>query len=577
MKQPVQATALTGATGFAFSTVDWQSFALVPGNDQAPATLTGLTAMNGLNKVTISKPQVAVMGDTSVLSGSVQRMFARGECWELGYPFLGGEPAFAAEAVAGGSIAAGDYSVTACWRWTDEAGQVHRSAPAPARTVTITAGVAQTLRCHVVIPWLTEKTQRAALEVYCNSLAATSTYTLQTTTDVNFNITETAQVVNLTTDPLTSTLGLYTNGGAFANYHVPGDGGVAAVGRRLWTAGSDQVFASKLWLRGNGPEFSDEASASETSLAVNIPAGAGRVIALEALDDKLVVFCARGVYLIQDGGPDNTGVGSDFAPAFRVSDLAIAGPRSSCLTDQGVLFCTTLDTVDAARGGPWLVDRQFTFTQRQYLGRLAQTFFLRTNSWVPEVAYSPERQQAYITVDGADGTTDGVAVADLRHEKWAVWSAGTTRSITVVGGVLWLMGDDAAAYSGAPGSDAVAGDYAMVVRTAAFSADGRDGLGWSRVRSVSAHSADGAASHTLTMTAYLDQVRTALSSGAITQTTGTEATWPSSRLDPEWRLPIQKCSTISVQLSATPAVARWAAIRLDVAPLPRRAPAKSRT
>lgn len=575
MKQPVQATPLTSGTGFAFPTVDWQSFALVPGNEEAPATLTGLTAMNGLNRVTISKPQVAQLGETVVLSGSVPRMFARGECWELGYPFLGGEPAMAAEVVAGGSIPAGTYSVTACWRWTDEAGQVHRSAPAPARAVTTTAG-APTIRCHVVIPWLTEKVQRAAIEVYCNSLAATDTYTLQTTTDVNFLVTETAQVINLTTGPDTSTQALYTNGGTFANYHVPGDGGVAAVGRRMWLAGADRVFASKLWVRGYGPEFSDEASADQTSLAVNIPAGAGRVVALEALDDKLVVFCARGVYLIQDGGPDNTGSGSDFAPALRISDLAIAGPRASCLTDQGVLFCSTLDTVDASRGGPWLVDRQFTFTQRQYLGRLAQTYFLRTNSWVPEVAYSPERQQAYITIDGADGSTsDGVAVVDFRHEKWATWDFGTVRSIAVVRGILWVMGNDAAAYSGAPGSDNGSA-YAMTIKTSDLAANGRDGLGWSRVRSISPLQAEGSASHTLTITALLDRTRSH-SSGSITQTTGSESTWPSSRLAPEWRLPVQKCSTLQVTLSATPAVATWNAIRLDVAPLPSRAPAKTRS
>jgi hypothetical protein len=236
--------------------------------------------------------------------------------------------------------------------------------------------------------------------------------------------------------------------------------------------------------------------------------------------------------------------------------------------------------VDAARGGPWLIDRQFTFTQRQFLGRESQDFHLRSNSWVPEVAYSPERQQAFITTNVANGSAAGVVVIDMRLGKRAVWdvSAGqTVRSITTVAGVLWTLGDVPAPYSGAPGTDVTAGDYAMVIRTAALAANGADGVGWSRVRSVSPHSADGAASHTLTMTAYLDGVRTTLSSGAIVLTTGTEATWPSSRLDPEWRLPIQKCSTLAVQLSATPAVARWAAIRLDVAPLPKRAPAKTRS
>src|SRR5262249_16942794 len=53
-------------------------------------------------------------------------------------------------------------------------------------------------------------------------------------------------------------------------------------------------------------------------------------------------------------------------------------------------------------------------------------------------------------------------------------------------------------------------------------------------------------------------------------------TWPLARQAPEWRLPSQKCSTLQVTMSATPATARWSAIRLDVQPLPPRAPTSQR-
>jgi hypothetical protein len=504
-------------------------------------------------------------------------MMARGNSVELGWPFLAGQPGAECEPVAGGSIPAGDYSIKACWKWVDSAGQIHRSAPSVQRTCTITGG-APTLRAYIVPPWFTEKTG-VQLELYVNSLAAPTIFCLQSTTAWNGAGGEPAVTVNLTTAPRTDTEALYTNGTVLANYHVPGDGGVVAVGRRLWLAGADKVYASKLWTKGYGPEFNDDSPNDQPLLYVNLPAGAGRVIALEALDDKLVVFCARGVYLIQDGGPSNTGTGADFAPPLRISDLSIAGPRASCITDAGVLFCTALDSVDASRGGPWLIDRQFTFTQRQYLGREANEQYLST--WTPEVAYSPERQQAFITTNVANGAaTYGVVVVDLRVDKQAVWqfgaTLGTLQHIACVSGVLWVLQNNPAPYSAAPGTDDTAGAVTMSIKTSDVAADGRDSLGWSRVRAISAVQGNGSASHTLTISATQDRTRTS-TSGSITQTTGSGSTWPSDRLAPEWRLPVQKCATLQVQLSASPAVAVWSGIRLDVQPLPRRAPAKSRS
>lgn len=579
--QPCPAVAMSDATGFVFPTQDWQTFAAVPGQ-----ALTGLTAQCGMNRVTLSKPRCASLGESVVFSGSVPRMIGRGDCVELGWPFLSGEPGLEVEAVAGGAIPPGDYSVQACWKWTDEAGQVHRSAPSQIRTVTVAAG----LRCHVTWPWLTEKPSRVVVEVYVNSLSATSTYRLQATSTWSGFSSEPSATVTLTALSGT-TEQLYSDGDTLPNYHVPGDGGVTAVGRRLWLAGPNQVYASKLWTPGLGPEFNDDAAEDQPSLFINIPANAGRVVSLEALDDKLVVFCERGIYLVQDGGPSNTGLGADFAPPLRVSDLSIAGPRSSCMTDYGVVFCTSLSSTDPARGGPWLIDRQFTFTERQFLGRAAERFYQQSGSWVPEVAYAPERQQLYITTWRActdavavSSPTHGVVVFDLRQGKWCVWdlqrtgSYGNLQSITCVSGVLWALNSDPAAYSGAPGTDAGAGsDYAMQLWTAHLSADGRDGAGWSRVRSVTPVEAEGTGAHSLTMTAVMDKTRT-LSSGAISLTAPVaDTTWPTTRQAPEWRLPSQKCSTLQVQLSCSPATARWSAIRLDVAPLPRKAPAKNRS
>ncbi len=576
--QPSVASTLSDGTGFTFPTLDWLTFAA------NTTSLTGLTAQAARNRVTFSKPRVGFIGESNVFSGSAPRMVGRGDCVELGWPFLAGEPALDTDPAppVAGTVPDGTYTLHAVWKWTDEAGQIHRSAPSPARQIVVTAPNSNIV-ARVVGPWLTEKMSRVELEVYCNSVGATTTFTLQGTAAWDPTTASAVSTAVSITSIVSGREELYTDGDVLPNYHVPADGGVTTVGRRMWVADANRVYATKLWTPGFGPEFNDDAANDQPSLFVNVPASAGRVVSLEALDDKLVVFCERGIYLVQDGGPNNVGVGSDFAPPLRISDLAIAGPRSSCVTDAGILFCTALDTVDSARGGPWLIDRQFTFTERQYLGRQAADFHLQTSGWVPEVAYSSERQQAFITTNVANSTSNGVVVIDLRSGKWAVWDtvSGTTgalRSISCVSGVLWALNDEPAPFSGTPGTDLYpAAAYAMVVKTGHLPANGQDGLGWARVRAASPLAADGTGAHTLTMTAILDKTRT-LSSGAITVAAqSADTTWPTTRQAPEWRLPSQKCGSLQLQLSASPALARWSAIRLDVAPLPLRAPARSRT
>jgi hypothetical protein len=570
--QPSAAFALDD--GFGFRAFQWGTFDAAKGENWTDPEIVGTRGAWGTNLVRLSRPRAAQADAGTVFSGSVPRWMAGGDCHELGFPFLSGVPRVSAAGnTSGGTMADGSYTVTACWRWVDESGLTHRSSPARPQTVTIAGGSGTgSISVSVTNPWLAGR-DRVAIEVYCTEAdpVAESSRFLQATVTPGFASANT--LVDLTTPPDLTTEPLYTDGGAFAHVHVPGDGGVATVGRRIWLATGNRVFASKLQVAGAAPGWSDAGP-----LQVDLPAGVGRILALEGLDDKLVVLCERGLFIVQDGGPSNVG-GPDFAPPLRVSDLGIAGPRSSCLTDRGVVFCSPLDATDPSRGGPWLLDRSFTIHAESYLGRQALQYHLGLAGWVPEVAFSPERQQLYVSAPNAPGGT-GLVVIDLRVGKWALWDHrdddhGALRSLTTVGGVLWTLGDEPAPYAGAPGSDA-AGPYEMRIVTAHHHSNGQDGLGWARVRSVRALSNPDSGAHTLRMYATLDGRREVASAPFVLGVPGDASTWPSDRHAPEWRLPTQKCSSIQVELSATPATARWAAIRLDVKPLPPTAPARYR-
>lgn len=564
-------SAFLSSTGWSFPTTDWSRF-----EQNAAGGVTGLESSWGLSRISMLGPKSAQAGASTVISGSIPHHITSGQCGELGFPFLGGIPGLSADATSGGAVGTGDYGVQVCWRWTDEAGQIHRSAPSVVRTVSVPGGGNSTITATVSNPQLSTH-PNMVIEVYTTDIDPTddADHRLQATSAIDWDAAYTS--IDIAVQPDMTNEILYTDGGVFAHYFVPGDGGVAVVGRRMWMAGENVAYASKLLVPGFAPSFNDEGS-----LQVNLPAGAGRILALESLDDKLVILCERGVYFVQDGGPENTGIGSDFIPPVRVSDLGVAGSRASTWTDQGVLFCSPLDSTDPSRGGPWLLDRQLTITDRQYLGRAALDYFTRSSSWVPEVAYSQERQQAYITTNIANGSSHGVVVLDMRVGKWAVWdmvtgTIGALQAIATVSGILWALNDEPAPFDGTPGTDSGGGDYAMVVKTAHLAGNGTSGLGWSKVRAAHALQGNGTGAHTLTMTAIQDGTRTSTSTPFVLAAPSADTTWPGTRQAPEWRLPVQKCSTLQLQLSATPATARWSAIQLDVIPLPGRSPAKNRS
>lgn len=587
-RQPAAAVTLLNDAGWGFATMDWTSFALTEaGLFTAPDTVGSLARMVW-NKLTFSGVKAAHAGVGTYLSGSVPHFVAGGECTEVGFPFIAGVPGL--DCADDGSVGGTErsFSVQACWRWTDAAGNVHRSGVSSIATQSLGGTFGQDLLAIVTNPWLCEKAQDVYIELYMTDANPTedAAHFLQTSVPCDFTAAATSIQLAHADFVAGGAEPIYSDGNVLPNRPVRADGGVVSVGRRLWAASDHVVYASKYITFGEGIGFNDYGTHQ-----VYVPTAAGRIVALEAIDDKVIVFCERGVYAIQDGGPDKTGVGADFMPPLRLSDLAIAGPRSSCSTDIGVVFCTPLDETDASRGGPWVLDRQLTFTERQYMGRAASSFFLGVNDWKPEVAYSSERQQVYIAVNDGTANNGGAVVLDLRVGKWAVWeltaltTAGALRGIGVSNGLLWAMNTTPSVYSGTP-ADGDEGSYPMVIKTSHLAADGTSPLGWGRVRGIQVLHASGDLpdtpdeAYTLDIDVVQDGTRES-GSGPLTidePALDTAPTlWPSSRQSPEWRLPYQKCATIQVQLTAQPATARWTAIQLNVTPLRGPSPARNRS
>lgn len=602
--QPEGAVLASDGTGWTFASIEWVTYRTL-----FTGTTLGQQAVTVLNKISRSGPRCVLAGDATLFSGSVPRSLAGDQCYEAGFPSV--RPIFQINpsAPASGGSLNGSYTLYVCWTYVDGAGQIHRSAASALTQATAGAGTYYDV--YVQTPYFSERPAgEVKLEIYSTAAnpAPGDPATLQATVNPDFTFGATKyQLLSVTPGGEE----LYQLKGEFAHVTPAGDGGIAAMGRRVWVADRGTVYASLLLNPHQGVAWNDEGS-----LSVNLPAGAGRILALDAMDDKLLVFCERGVWLVQDGGPDNVGAGPDIQFPVRISDLGCAGPRSTCPTDRGVVFCSPLDGTDPQRGGPWLLDRSLSLTDRKYLGSPAVAYFLNNSSgsWVPEVAFSPERQQLYVsvpvaglpaanlygdgggtiggTVGSVGGLTPGVlgpdmpgvVVIDFRAGKWSTWvhqiNTGIFWTMDVIRGVLWTKGTEVAPYSGTPGTDADDGAYTMALATGHLFSDGRNGLGWARCRAISVLGSDESGAHDLAIRAIQDQTRV-LTSGTISlpavATSTSASTWPVARQSPEWRLPSQKCSTLKVHLTATPATARWSAIRLDVQPLPSRAPTSQRS
>lgn len=569
-----------GAT-YVFPTTEWQSVGSI-GIAVGSVTLGPFvgqqgTGSLGLNRVTLADPSYAQAGGGTVLSGSVPHFSAGGLACEVGFPVS--LPTVKVTAAGAGGFAAGTYSAVAVWRYTDDAGNTHQSASSVAQTWTAGVNTAWNFSCDMP---LTERQQSAIdnvfVDIYVNDGAGGTLHFLQASVSLQnsagffgggnvASVTINGPVV--TTAPI-----LYSDGGALQNNALRADGGVVTVGNRTWVSDGRALYASQLPVFGQATAWNDGGP-----LTVDLPATAGRVLALSGVDDKVVALCERGVYVTTGDGPNNLGVGSDFSPAMRVSDLGVAGPRAAVsVPGVGVYFSASphrpFDSGDAAGAysGLYLLDRALV------VKRVSWPIQASAETQPLELVWSDERQALFVNLGGGQ-----IAVYDARADLWNIWRhPDGSPTIATVGGLLWAGPGTTSpgSYSAPPGNDTVGGGLVactMQVTTNNLPVNGADGLGWGRVRSIRTIGelppGSPGNSFVQTYTAVLDQL-TSFNKPFTVVTSGT-TTWPTGRAAPEWRLPQQKASSIQVTVAASPPVAAWTALELRVLPLGR-APANQR-
>lgn len=377
----------------------------------------------------------------NIAGGYLKQYDGSATVFEQGFHLYPEKPNLAAS--SGGNIANGTYSYLACWEWTDNQGQLHRSEPSIPENI-VTTGSNGTVTVTVRSLTITNKETRfgnirtpVVLAIYRTLTLGTTYFRVNQSVNTyvyNDSLVQTLQYVDTLSDSdLESHSLLYTTGGVFQNISLPSTNLMTVGKNRVIVAGTDtepnRVFYSKEKEEGIGVEFSNELSFIVDSLG-------GGITALAAMDDKILIFKKSLVYYIAGALPDKLGNGSSPSPLLVSADCGCNHPQSIVLTGQGVMFET--------QKGIYLIDRQLNVT---YIGQSVDLITTKNPSFkITSAVNLPDQNQVYFT--------DAAGQVLIYDTYFQLWYTHTLPFIPISSTILnnsWFVSSTSDVYQAIPG------------------------------------------------------------------------------------------------------------------------------
>lgn len=328
--------------------------------------------------------------------------------WSMTYP---------GNIAAGGAGTQPFYFYQFTYEWTDNQGNAVRSAPSIPIAV-VTPGGAGTGAIELNIPTLrvTMKTNTPvkiciyrwsqAQQVYYEVTSITNPVLNRTDVDAVFYVDTTADA-----DILGNTI-LYTTGGVVENVAPPATNIMSIFDTRLWIVNSEdknQLWFSKQVIEATPVEMSD-------LFTVYIPpttglnSSTGPITALQAMDDKLIIFKESAIYYLNGAGPDNTGANNQYSQAiFVTSTVGCTNQNSIVLMPSGLMF--------QSNKGIWLLDRGL---QTTYIGSPVEEF---NTSLVNSAVNVANENQVRFTL-----STGQTLMYDYFYGQWGTFSTSAISS-----------------------------------------------------------------------------------------------------------------------------------------------------
>lgn len=329
-------------------------------------TFFGLLGINSIlvDFVYTSPYQTSFFADNLHISGGILQMYDGDTVTEHGFHVYPETLTAGSTATTGGFISNGNRAYKAVYRWTDNAGQEHRSAPSIELPVVLSGGTA-TQTQNILVPTLrlTNKSN-VVIELYRTEDAGTIYYLVSSIAAPTFNnkTVDTVTILDTVSDTdLISRQTLYTTGGVLENISAPATTilAVHASSNRLVVANFDanEVHYSKIRQVDAPVEFNED-------LVKTFDPGPGALTGLATMDDKIILFQENGIQFFSGAGPTNTGEQDLFTdPELLSGDVGCTEPKSIVFTVLGIFF--------KSKKGIYLLGRDMAL---QYIGSPMEEF-----------------------------------------------------------------------------------------------------------------------------------------------------------------------------------------------------------
>lgn len=382
-----------------------------------PGTPTnGIYTQTGVN---LAKFSINTSGQhSSEIAGALH--LTGGQLWEydgvfpveLGFQVWPENAAFVT-ATTGGHLSSQIYNYCFTYEWTDNSGNIHRSAPSIPLVVDLSGAGTSTNLNTLYVPndRLTYKRLPNPVRIVGYRWSTAQQVFYQFTSIVNPPISNTASDFIAITDAFadSSILGnatLYTTGGVIENIAPPASTASVLFKNRLFLIDAEDqnlLWFSKQVIENTPVEMSDLFTIY-VAPTTGAQQSTGPMTALSAMDDKLIIFKKDAAYYMTGTGPDNTGAQNDFSDVVYItSSVGCANPNSIVLTPSGIMF--------QSDKGIWLLDRGLGTT---YKGNDVEQY---NDNTVVSASTIPGTTQVRFVLDN-----NVTLVYDYYVEQWSTFS-----------------------------------------------------------------------------------------------------------------------------------------------------------
>lgn len=362
---------------------------------QGVANSAGVYAQTGLNLVTYTFGTQSIsteIGGSLNLTGGFLWMYDGYVPVENNF-FVWPDNVEITTSTNGGSLTDQQYFYQVIYEWTDNQGNIHRSAPSiPVGQVT-TGGNSSTNTIHIPTLRLTYKIANPVkISIFRWSTGQQEYFEITSITSPLLNDTTVDSVNFVDTQADSAILGnalIYTTGGVIEDIGAPSFNSLTLWDDRLWGIDAEDpnlLRYSKQVIETTPVEMSDLFTLF-VAPTIAVQGSTGNIKCLAPMDEKLIIFKRDALYYINGVGPDNTGANSQYSqPTFIASTVGSENQQSIVLIPNGLMF--------QSDKGIWMLDRGLG---TRYIGAAVEDFTL--TSKVLSAVSVPGTNQVRFTMD----------------------------------------------------------------------------------------------------------------------------------------------------------------------------------